>query len=637
MSVTLRWRFSATCLIAGLVLPVSSAIAAGPTAQQALGLTPVQKGIEYDRPTAEEAAKCKITPQKFGTAVGWIVEDSDGTVLRRFVDTNGDNLVDQWSYFKDGLEVYRDIDVNFNGKADQYRWFHTAGTRWGIDQNEDGVIDAWKSISPDEVTAEVVAALANRDAARFARVALGAEELRGLGLGAAKAKALAEKTADLKGRFEQAAAQQKVVTPATRWLQFSGNQPGVVPAGTDGATKDVRVYENAMAIVETAGKHAQVQIGTLIEIGPVWRVIDVPQATAEGAPDLAASGFFFHGAAGGSPKGPASAAAGEQTQKMLADLEKLDASLAQAASADEKAALNERRADLLEQIAGQVDNAKDRDLWLKQLADTVSAASQAGAFPKGVERLEKLFGKLNQGQDNKDVAAYVRFRQLTAEYGLSLQAKDADFPKIQAQWLKNLEQYVADFPKSADAAEAMLQLAIAQEFAGQENEAKKWYGRIASESPESAPGRKAAGALRRLESVGKAIPLTGKSASGDAVDVSKYRGRVVLVQFWATWCEPCKADMPTLKDMLQKYGQSGFSIIGVNLDSSQREMAQYVQENRLAWPQIFEEGGLDSRPANELGILTLPTMILIGPDGKVVNRNIHVAELDKELKQLIRQ
>ena len=55
----------------------------------------------------------------------------NGKILRKFVDTNGDNIVDQWGYFNDGVEVYRDIDSNFNGKADQYRWLNTAGTRWG--------------------------------------------------------------------------------------------------------------------------------------------------------------------------------------------------------------------------------------------------------------------------------------------------------------------------------------------------------------------------------------------------------------------------------------------------------------------------------------------------------------------------
>ena len=54
-------------------------------------------------------------------------------------------------------------------------------------------------------------------------------------------------------------------------VQFSGNKPGVVPAGTDGSTKDLRVYENVVAIVETAGKHGQVQIGTLVQVGDCWR------------------------------------------------------------------------------------------------------------------------------------------------------------------------------------------------------------------------------------------------------------------------------------------------------------------------------------------------------------------------------
>ena len=62
--------------------------------------------------------------------MGWVVEDPRGITLRRFLDTNGDGKVDQWCYYKDGLEVYRDIDSDFNGKVDQCRWCSTAGTRW---------------------------------------------------------------------------------------------------------------------------------------------------------------------------------------------------------------------------------------------------------------------------------------------------------------------------------------------------------------------------------------------------------------------------------------------------------------------------------------------------------------------------
>ena len=169
-----------TALGVGLM---GSASAASPKVEQALQLTPVQKGVDYDRPSPEEAAKCKIVPRKVGNQVGWVVEDANGTILRRFTDTNGDNVVDQWSYFKDGIEVYRDIDSNFNGKTDQYRWFNTAGSRWGLDKNEEGTIDSWKMISAEEVSAEIVAAIAAQDVQRFTRLALTPEELKGLGLG----------------------------------------------------------------------------------------------------------------------------------------------------------------------------------------------------------------------------------------------------------------------------------------------------------------------------------------------------------------------------------------------------------------------------------------------------------------------
>lgn len=139
------------CCISGAYLASGpAAMAASPTAEQALGLQPVQKDVEYDRPAADAVAKCSIQVEKVGKASGWVVKSEDGRTLRRFIDTDGDNTVDQWSYYADGLEVYRDVDSNANGKADQCRWLNTGGSRWAVDTNEDGKVDAWKSISAEE-------------------------------------------------------------------------------------------------------------------------------------------------------------------------------------------------------------------------------------------------------------------------------------------------------------------------------------------------------------------------------------------------------------------------------------------------------------------------------------------------------
>ena len=147
-------------------------------------------------------------------------------------------------------------------------------------------------------------------------------------------------------------------------------------------------------------------------------------------------------------------------------------------------------------------------LWYKQLADTISAAVQSGKCADGDKRLQSLYDKLLKNEADKNLAAYVKFRQLMATYGLSLQAPKADIAKIQTDWPKSLEQYIADYPTSPDAAEAMLQLGITREYAGQEDDAKKWYCETSSTTYADSPqAKKAAGAATRLDSVGKTISL----------------------------------------------------------------------------------------------------------------------------------
>jgi thiol-disulfide isomerase/thioredoxin len=551
------------------------------------------------------------------------------------MDTNGDGKVDQWCYFKDGLEVYRDIDSNFNGKADQYRWFNTAGSRWGVDKDEDGAIDNWAFISAEELTAEVVAAVAKQDGERFDRLLLTSSELRSLGLGDAKTQELNEKLAGAAAKFKEFVRQPGAAKLGAKWVHFSGGRPGIVPAGSDGATKELQVYENVTAVVQNDADHAQIQIGTIVKVGDVWRLTDAPQLPAEGQAESGAGGFFFRVAQAKTPQTPTAPTAGgdEKSREILDELEKLDAATARATTADEQAQLQAKRAVLLERMASAANKPEDRAMWVRQLIDMLGTAVQAGTYPDGAKQLAALVEKLKAGQD-KDLAAHARFVQISAEYALTVQQKGADFSKVQGEWLKLLEEFVGDYPQSPDAAEAMIQLGLAQEFAGQEEEARKWYGRAAKDFGDLPTGKKASGAKTRLDSVGKTIQLTGKGASGGTVDVSKLRNQVVLIHYWASWSEPCKSDVAVLKDLVEKYGRLGFNVVGVNLDQSAEAMAGFVKENGLSWPQIYEQGGLDSRPAVEMGILTLPTMILVDQDGKVVNRNITAVELTAELRKM---
>src|SRR5687768_5187690 len=210
-----------TALLAVSLLSFSLPAYAAPSVEDALKLAPVQPGIEYDSPTAEEAKACKISPEKINGATAWVVRGADGAVLRQFSDSNKDNVVDTWSYFRGGLEVYRDADLDFNGKAEQYRWFHTGGSRWALDKNEDGKVDSWKSISAEEASEEVIAALRSKDAARFERLLLTKDEIGKLGLTKELTEKLAERVAAAPKTFAKLVSEGKIDAKA-EFTDFGG-------------------------------------------------------------------------------------------------------------------------------------------------------------------------------------------------------------------------------------------------------------------------------------------------------------------------------------------------------------------------------------------------------------------------------
>ena len=628
-------RFTAVLLCGGIgaLVATSFAAAESPTAAQALNLRPIQTLVEYATTTKEEAAQCTIRPEKDNGTTAWVIRNPQGQILRRFADTNGDNVVDLWCYYLDGLEVYRDIDSNFNKKADEYRWFNTAGTRSAIDKNEDGRIDGWRKISAHEVAEQIVFALKARDQARFELLLLTPDELAALGFGKPRADLINETIKAAPAAFSKLIAEQKAVTAQSRYVDFGSARPACVPSGTGGSTKDIVVLENAAALVDAGGKNEQVFLGTLIAVGDTWKLIDVPTVGSDNQPQD--GGFLVD--ISDQPRGSENAAGGapnEEMQKLMADLEQLYRE-GEGLPPEKLAANIEQRAEKLTRLA-QMSPEADRDQWHRQLAGMLSVAAQSGNFPQGFERLDQLQKTLADSGASDDLIANVAFQRMWADYVVAQQQPDANAAQIQAKWLTDLQAFVEKYPKTPDSAEALLQLGMYQEFVGKAEEATKWYQQLVTSFPKAESAPKANGALRRLGAVGKAMQLRSNDISGGTLDLASYRGKVVLIHYWATWCEPCKADMVLLKDVFAKKGGRDFDIIGVCLDENAADAKRYLTENRFPWKHVYEPGGLDGRLANEMGVMTLPLMILVDQDGNVAHQNIHVGpELDAELAKLI--
>ncbi len=181
--------------------------------------------------------------------------------------------------------------------------------------------------------------------------------------------------------------------------------------------------------------------------------------------------------------------------------------------------------------------------------------------------------------------AYADFQAIGTEYVVR-QTPDADFAKVQEWYLDSLTGFVDRYPRTPEAAQAWLQLALSKEFEDKEREALDHYRKVASTFPGTDAGEKAAGAVRRLESVGRRVELEGNTIDGKPFRLSELRGKPVILHYWATWCEPCKQDMKQLRRLQAAYQRAGLQLVGVNVDVTQDLADGYLQGNAAALGSI---------------------------------------------------
>lgn len=138
--------------------------------------------------------------------------------------------------------------------------------------------------------------------------------------------------------------------------------------------------------------------------------------------------------------------------------------------------------------------------------------------------------------------------------------------------------------------------------------------------------------------IGAKAPIFSQGdVNGKQIDLSSFRGKYVLIDFWASWCKPCRDEYPMLIEIMNKFKNRNFTILGISLDDKKTNWEQAIKEDKLSWTQLSDLKGFKNLVAVKYEIFSIPSIFLLSPEGKIVAKNIYGEELKQTIENFLKQ
>ncbi len=264
-------------------------------------------------------------------------------------------------------------------------------------------------------------------------------------------------------------------------------------------------------------------------------------------------------------------------------------------------------------ITGKADATQDLKVTGSSLQD------EADAFEKSLKDIS-----------DQESPLYQKWGKVSKEEQIALE-KNVD--ELRNQRRTRTTQYITSHPKSLFS----LSLVSDRAMMGAYNDVKSSFDLLDPSLQNSVSGKSVAKRLEILKrsAIGEAmLDFTQNNTEGKPIHFSDFKGKYVLVDFWASWCGPCRGENPNVLAAYKKYKDKNFTVLGVSLDEDGEKWKKAIKDDGMPWTQVSDLKGWKNEVSTYYGIQGIPSTLLVDPQGKIIAKDLRGVSLNEKLAEL---